>query len=222
MKHLKPILIAAIVAGVTYLPADWLLPHDHLLLAWKGAGVGLLAIWALFSLMSLDGLWIGGVLALGALGDVLIDRVGLVAGALAFLAGHLLAIGFYLRHRRNPLPRDWAGIAGGRLILIPLMAFLLTDRTTIAPATTFYAMALGGMAAAASASRFPPHRVSLGAMLFAISDLLLFAHMGPLHRSLLPVILVWPLYFAGQLLIATGVVSTLAAEREERRADLSR
>ena len=58
-------------------------------------------------------------------------------------------------------------------------------------------------------SRFPGARVGLGAALFVFSDLLIFAQMGPLAASPLPGLLIWPVYFGGQALIAWGVVRSL-------------
>ena len=62
---------------------------------------------------------------------------------------------------------------------------------------------------AASLSLFPQSRVGLGAMLFVLSDWLIFSRMGPVDLAPLPDLLVWPTYYVGQLLIATGVVQTL-------------
>lgn len=208
----KPIFIAAIIAGVTYLPADWLLPHGPVVVAWKGAGVALLALWAWLSVRGREGVWITAILALGALGDVLLEVVGLTVGALAFLAGHVIATIFYLRHRRAGAFRDLGPIALARLIVIPALAFLLPDDRSVAPGIALYATGLGAMAASAWLSRFPRNRVAFGALLFAVSDLLIFARLGPLAGSWVPGLLVWPLYFAGQALIAGGVVATLALE----------
>jgi uncharacterized membrane protein YhhN len=207
-----PLLLASIVAGATYLPAYWLLPHGPWLVAWKGAGVGLLALWARRSVPTREGVWIAAILLMGAIGDVLIDTVGLVSGAVAFLDGHVLATIFYLRHRRKePLTR-WAPIASARLTVIPVLAFSFPDDRTAAPGIALYALSLGAMAASAWMSRFPRNRVSLGALLFAVSDLLIFAKMGLLRDSIVASLLNWPLYFAGQALIAMGVVFTLKAE----------
>ena len=65
------------------------------------------------------------------------------------------------------------------------------------------------MVCAAWSSSFNRYRVGLGAVLFLASDLLIFARMGPLATSALPVLLVWPLYYFGQLLICTGVIASL-------------
>lgn len=201
------LLVAAIIVGATYLPATWLLPHGPAIIAWKGASVGLLALWAWLNLGVRAGAWITAILALGALGDVLIDAVGLTAGALAFLVGHVIATIFYLRHRRAAPWTQLAPIALGRLIVIPVLAFAFPADRSLAPGIALYAVGLGAMAASAWASDFPRNRVSLGALLFAVSDLLIFARLGPLAGSIVPDLLVWPLYFGGQGLIAVGVVS---------------
>ena len=70
------------------------------------------------------------------------------------------------------------------------------------------------MAATAWASRFPRYRTGIGAMLFLASDLFIFAGEGGTLAKSVTMWLVWPLYFAGQALIAWGVVSTLSREAE--------
>lgn len=209
----SPILLLAVIAGATYLPADWLLPHGPAIIAWKGAGVSLLALWAASRARGLDGWWIAAVLALGALGDVLIEVIGLTAGALAFLAGHVLATILYLRHRRAEPWAKAGPIALGRLLIIPVLAYLFPADRSAAPGIALYATGLGAMAASAWLSDFPRNRVSFGALLFAVSDLLIFARLGPLHGSWIPDLFVWPLYFVGQTLIAVGVVEALVARR---------
>ena len=144
--------------------------------------------------------------ALGALGDVLLDAAGMTVGAIAFLAGHLVAIALYWRHRRPVLAPTQAALAVVLLVATPVTSFALTEDLGV----TLYAFGLGAMAAAAWASRFPRYRTGIGAVLFVVSDLLIFARMGVLSDSVLPNLLVWPTYFAGQALIAWGVVTRLA------------
>jgi len=67
------------------------------------------------------------------------------------------------------------------------------------------------MAAAAWTSRFPRFVVGLGAVLFVVSDLLIFARLGPLAGATWVGFGVWTLYFGGQLLICLGVSGTLAS-----------
>jgi hypothetical protein len=72
------------------------------------------------------------------------------------------------------------------------------------------------MAAAAWLSRFPRYRVGTGAVLFVISDWLIFSRMGRFDLGLLPDLLIWPTYYAGQVMIATGIVQCLRGEQPVR------
>ena len=71
---------------------------------------------------------------------------------------------------------------------------------------------VAAMAAAAWTSRFPRYRTGIGAMMFLASDLFIFAGEGEVLPKDVTMWLVWPLYFAGQALIAWGVVRTLGKE----------
>jgi len=206
---------AAVVAGASYCLAAWCGWSGPGVIAWKGAGVALLALSAASRAASADGWLIAAVMALGAAGDVLLDAVGVTAGAAAFLAGHVVAIVLYLRNRRAALAPSQRVLG---LLVAPLtvaIAVAFTLRSGQAPTVAIYAAALGVMAAAAWTSRFPRYRVGLGAMLFVASDLLIFARAGPLAGSFVPTLLVWPLYFAGQALIASGVVGTLSQSTQQ-------
>lgn len=196
---------AALIAGVSYFFADRLTAPGALHVVWKGAGVGLLALWAASNARSSDGRLLASVLALGAAGDLLLETHGLTVGAIAFLAGHLVAIWLYLRNRRPNPSGSQRALAVGLLIGTPLVSWLLTRDAGVA----LYATGLGAMAGAAWLSRFPRYRVGVGAVLFVVSDWLIFARSGVLADSVLPKLLVWPTYFAGQALIAWGVVRTL-------------
>lgn len=171
--------------------------------AWKGAGVGLLALWAARHADMRDGWTIAVVLALGAAGDVLLETHGLVAGALAFLAGHVVAMWLYAQGRWRT---GWPIVLTSAAIL-SAASYALSPGVGIA----VYAAGLGAMAGAASLGRFPPP-VRIGAWLFVVSDLLIFARIGPLADSAIPDRLIWPTYFAGQALIAYGVVRSQAEE----------
>lgn len=209
MRKTDAIFIAALIAGTSYFWAFHALPEGALLTAWKGAGVGLLALWA--AVRGARGIAL--VLTLGALGDLLIELAGLVTGALAFLAGHLVAIRFYRRERRATLSKSQDALARYAPILVVLTAYHLPADRLLAWGIGVYALALAIMASSAWASRFSRYWVGLGAMAFVASDLLLFARLGPLNGSPVPDWLVWPLYFAGQAMIAWGVVRTPARSR---------
>jgi uncharacterized membrane protein YhhN len=201
---------AALIAGASFWSASDLALPVAAMLAWKGAGVALLALWTAIVARERNGWLLAGVMAFGAAGDVLIDGVGLIAGAGAFLMGHLIAILLYLANRRHKVNATGIAIA----LVVPILAYALTHDVT----ALLYAIGLGGMAGAAWASRFPRKMVALGALMFVASDLLIFAQVGMLAGSILARLLIWPLYFAGQALIAYGVVRTLDARK--RNEDL--
>lgn len=197
MHRVDRIFAAAVVVGASYSFAGWNGWDDAGDIVWKACGVGLLAAWA-----AVQCRWsLAAILACGALGDVLIEVAGLAAGGAAFAAGHVAAILFYRANRRARASGSQRAL--GYLIApaVLLIAWSLTGDRGVA----VYAALLGAMAGCAWLSRFPRYRVGLGAMLFVASDLLLFARMGPLSGSVVPTLFVWPLYFAGQAMIAWGV-----------------
>ena len=210
----KTVLAAAIVAGVSYLAADYLTLAPAVSLAWKGAGVGLLAVYAALSARSLDGWLICAAMAFGAAGDVLLGAAGFVVGGAAFFAGHLIAIVLYQRNQRPRL--GWRVRLGGGALMVATIAaaYLLPADRAGALGVAVYATGLSYMAVSALMSRFPWSWVGVGALMFVASDLLIFARGGPLAGGG-PWLgfAIWSLYFAGQALICVGVVRTLQAER---------
>ena len=207
------VLMLALVAGLSFYASNWLgqIPEPALW-AWKGAGVAVLAFWAALNARALDGWLIALVMAAGAAGDVLIDAVSLEAGAIAFLVGHLIAMLLYWRNIR-PSPSSSQLILA--IVLVPAViwiAWSLPADRDAAPGVALYSAGLALMGALAWISRFPRYRTGIGAMLFVASDLLIFARIGPFEQSMLPGLLIWPLYFLGQAMIAVGVVGTLRAK----------
>lgn len=205
----------AVLAGVSYSLTAWgLADGGALKAAWKTSGVALLAIWAATQARNTDGWLIAGALALGALGDLLLETHGFTIGGAAFAAGHAVAIALYLRNRRaNPSPSQ--KLLG--YLLAPatiLISALLAAPAGQALSVGAYGAFLGIMAATAWTSRFPRYRVGIGAVLFVISDLLIFSRFGVLAESAVPGLLIWPTYFAAQALIAWGVVSQLGRETD--------
>jgi uncharacterized membrane protein YhhN len=205
---LRGIFAAALLAGVSFLGAHWLGVTGVLAIVWKGSGVALLALWCALQARSFDSQLIAAVMAFGALGDVLLETSGLTVGALAFVAGHVTAIFLYFRNGR---PRITFSQCLLTALVVPLSVFiavLLVGPKDMVPIAV-YTFVVSGMAASAWISRFPRYRTGIGAMMFLASDLLIFARLGPLAGSALPGLLIWPLYFAGQVLIAWGVTQTL-------------
>jgi uncharacterized membrane protein YhhN len=201
-----PVNLSALLVGASYFATHWITVTPAIDTLWKGAGVGLFALWAALLARSVDGWLIAAALALGATGDVLIETHGLTVGAVAFLAGHIVATILYLRNRQGPL---WQ--AALILVAVTVTAWALPADRSAAPGIALYAVGLGAMFGTAAISRFPQRVLGLGAALFVFSDLLIFGRMGPMAGSALPDLLIWPTYFAGQALIAWGVVRSLRA-----------
>lgn len=200
------LFIAALAAGISYFFIRDMAWPFAALAAWKGAALALLALWAALQARGTDGWLVAATLGLGAVGDVLIES-DLIQGAIGFLAGHVVAILLYLRNRRGPL---WQ--VGAIAVAVAIAAFLLPEERSGALGVALYSLGLGAMAGAAWISRFARATVGIGALCFVASDLFLFARMGPLAGSVVPDLTVWPLYLAGQALIAWGVVTTLRRE----------
>ena len=208
---------AALLAGGSYMLAvvtGWTGPA---VIGWKGAGVALLALWAVYHALraphvSRTSLWLlAAVMAFGALGDVVIDAVGLEAGGATFAAGHLIAILLYARHRRERLTSSQRALA---LLLVPLAAVIAWSMVRGLPGAggaVGYTALVAAMAAMAWTSTFSRYRTGVGAMMFLVSDLLIFAREGGAMPALAATLLIWPLYFGGQALIARGVVDRLRA-----------
>ena len=206
----KGLLIAAIIAGFSFIASWGLGLPPAAAIAWKGSGVALLTLYAASRAKTLDGWLLTAVMAFGALGDILLETSGMIVGALAFLAGHGVAIGLYLRNRRTRLTLSQRLLAA---LLVPatvLIAFLLPSDRAAAPGIALYSLGLSLMAATAWTSRFPRYRVGLGALMFLGSDLLIFARIGPLHGQAWVGYAIWILYFAAEALICTGVAKRLA------------
>jgi hypothetical protein len=217
----RPLLLASIAAAVAYFflrDADF---PELFAVAIKGAAVALLAAYAWLRHSAPDARLITWVLGFGALGDVAVEYSQEIGGLL-FFAGHVMAIALYLRHRRAVLTPTQKAAAAFLLILTPIIAWFLPADRAEASQTALYALALGGMAAAAWASDFPRYRVGAGALLFVFSDLLIFAGMGPLANSDIPHWLIWPAYYCGQFLICVGVVQSLRKRDPELRIVSSR
>jgi hypothetical protein len=212
----RPWLLASITAATAYyfLSDNPVFEGTWGLLA-KGASVGLLALYVLLRLphdrRGLDGALLVAMLVLAAAGDVAIELDFFVGGAF-FAAAHCVSVALYLRnlHKRPSPTQKMTGAA--LLIGTPLISFLLSGQVQIA----LYASFLGAMASAAWMSHYPRYRVGTGAVLFVLSDWLIFSRTGTLNLAPLPDLLIWPLYYAGQVMIATGIVQCLRGEQPVR------
>jgi hypothetical protein len=227
----------AIMAGASYCLPAWSGWQGPAIIAWKGAGVGLLAVAAAMTALAArrqppvsrsataahkpakqslafnDALLLTAVMACGALGDVLLDAISMVAGAAWFALGHGLAMALYWRHRLHEettsptgvLTRLWPFWLGVPLSLG--ITAVLARGQPLAGFAVGYTLLVTLMAAFAWRSRFSRWLTGLGAFLFVVSDLCIFARTaGPVALQAAFGLLVWPLYFGGQALIAKGVM----------------
>ena len=214
----RPLVFASIAAALAFYylrVSPW---PELYLIPLKGAAVGLLALYLWLRHSSPDARLMAWAFAVATIGDVALEiETERMIGGLLFFAYHVLAMGVYLRNRRPQLAPTQKAAVVAMLLLTPLIGWLLPADRDQALSVALYALALGAMAASAWASVFPRYRVGAGAALFLLSDLLLFAEMGPLQGNVVPQILVWPVYYLGQLLIATGVAQTLRKRDPELR-----
>lgn len=206
----RPWLLLAISAALAFYFLRDSSIGEVWLITLKGAGVACLAIYALRRAVGPDASILAAVMMFSALGDVGIEFDLMLGGAL-FAVSHAFAIWLYRRNPREHHAPSQMMLAGTLLIGAPLISWLLSGDVMV----TLYAVTLGAMAACAWISRFPRYRVGIGAVLFVISDWLIFSELGPLDLGVIPHYLIWPLYFAGQFMIATGVVQTLRHELAE-------
>lgn len=205
----RPWLLASVVAATAfYFLRDNPVGEGTWGLLAKGAAVGLLALYALLRVprdrRGIDGALLVLALVLAAAGDMAIELDFLVGGAF-FAAAHCASVMLYLRNlRARPSPSQrMLGLA--LLLGTPVVSYFLSGQATVA----IYASFLGAMAAAAWMSRYPRYRVGTGAVLFIVSDWLIFSRMGAFDLGVLPDLLIWPTYIAGQMMIATGIVQCL-------------
>lgn len=202
----------ALAGGISFFVAVFQRLDGPAIWAWKTSGVGLLAVWAAANAREKNGWLIAAVLGFGALGDYLLDAKGLVVGAAAFAVGHVIAIILYLTNRRTQMTPSQRLLGW---LTMPATLVIVWGMLSPAPGwwhAAVYSLFVAAMAAAAWTSRFPRYRTGVGAMMFLASDLFIFAGEGGMLSKDVTMWLVWPLYFAGQALIAWGVVSTLAKE----------
>ncbi|MGN3973212.1 lysoplasmalogenase family protein [Tsuneonella sp. SYSU-LHT278] len=197
----RPWLLAGIVLAIAF----WVLSDARIgglyIIALKGASVAALAAYALARSRATAARAIAAVMGIGAAGDIGME-LDTIAGGGLFLLSHLVAIALYLKNRR-PRPARTQVAAGIALVVgVPFGAWLITRD----PLAVIYALALGSMAATAWLSRFSRYHVGAGALLFVASDLLIFARLGGVLDQGLTEWFVWPLYYAGQFMICTGVI----------------
>ncbi len=209
----RPWLLVSILAAIAYYALRDAPVGGLYLIGIKGAAVGMLAVYALLRHARRDATILTVALALAACGDVMAELDDIWADAL-FLASHLVALALYLHNRRDQPSGSQRAAGLALLLMTPAIAYTLAAIRPDASHVALYALALGAMAGAAWTSRFPRYRVGIDALLLVTAKLLLIAGNGPLLRSAFPDLAIWPLYYAGQLLICTGVIQTLRRDHQ--------
>lgn len=148
------------------------------------------------------------VMAFWALGDGLLE-LDMIWGAIAFAIGHIVSLALFLRHRRVHPVTSQKILAIALLLVAPIIAYFLPADRLWGAQAAIYTLFVAAMAAMAWNSNFPRYRVGIGAVAFVISDLLIFARMGPLAEAGWVSLAIWYLYYGGVLMVAVGVVTTL-------------
>ncbi|WP_340587651.1 lysoplasmalogenase [Erythrobacter alti] len=212
----RPYLVLSVIAALAFyylrasnLPEMYLVPI-------KGSAVGFLALYCWMRHSSKSAHLLASALVVAAIGDMAIE-FDLILGGAAFFVAHVIMIVMLLRHRRPPLEGRDSLVFIVLLLGTPFVAYFLPYDDRLSWPVTLYALALGGMAAGAWASDFPRIRVGAGAILFVVSDLLIFAGLGPLSGTQISEYLVWPIYYLGMFLLTVGVVTTLRKRDPELR-----
>ncbi|MGB3710527.1 MAG: lysoplasmalogenase [Erythrobacter sp.] len=203
----RPWLLAGLVCALAYYFL-WNNPIGELwLIALKGASIGALAVYAWQRGSGADAVLLTLSLVVTALAAMTVDLYFQI-GWLLFALAWLIASGLFLR---NLMPRSSINRRVVALVLLvgtPLAAWFLTG----AASATIYACAPALMAATGWSSRFARRHVGAGVVALVLSDLLTFSEGSAFDTGDLPDFLAWPLFYAGLLMVATGVVQSLRAE----------
>ena len=212
----RPYLVLSVVAALAFyymrvseLPEVYLVPI-------KGSAVGFLALYAWMRHSSKSAHLLAGALVAAAIGDMAIE-FGLIVGGAAFFVSHVIMITMLIRHRRPPLESQESIIFIALLLGTPFAAYFLPYDESLSLPVAIYALALGGMAAGAWASDFPRMRVAAGAILFVISDMLIFAGAGAAVRQPHTGISRLADLLPRAVLLTVGVITTLRKRDPELR-----
>lgn len=159
---------------------------------------------------------LAGALALGSLGDVLLDigPAWFTAGLGSFLVGHLLYTWLWSSHWRRPLQPTRVQRLRVTLILAACAALAATLVPRLGALTLpviFYMAAISAMAAASALAPFSSSRIFWGAVLFVFSDAVIAVHR---FHTPLPGRdwLVWSTYYAAQFAIVSGYLREAARQ----------
>lgn len=207
----RPWLLASMILAVMWI---WLqdsrLPGLYLLVL-KGAPLALLAVYAVLRHRGNDTRSLAGMLGLEAVGSALWYEVPVI-GLNAMLVAFLIGLTLFLAHRTPVMDGGRRASALALMVGTPLLCFFAADRAGVG-VPLFLGLALGGMAAAAWISTFPRSRVGVGAALIVLGVVLEIAASS---GSAMLALAAWPLFYLGNLVLATGVTGELRMRQDLR------
>lgn len=209
LAHRRPFLFISLVFGLSYPLHYFFNIPDLAIIAWKMAAVGCLALYALRNHHHGHFIILAIFLGFYALGDGLVEFY-LELGGIAFGIGHIIAIYLFSRYRRPQLSPSQIALAFAIPIITPFVAWAIVESPTESGLdAALYTFLLAVMAAMAWSSSFPRYRTGLGAILFIISDFLLFSRFKIGDDNMILNLSVWYSYYFGVFLIAIGIVQTM-------------
>jgi uncharacterized membrane protein YhhN len=172
----------------------------------KGLSVALLGLIALRERQS----FLAAALLLSSLGDIVLElgRSYFLLGLAAFLTSHLIYITLFVRHRARAKAagrQQWVFPALLAVYAIGLAVWLTPALDDMRTPVFCYIAALVAMVATASRANYRSRWVSVGAMLFLISDSLLGAGRFKLQIPWGGFV-IWTTYYLGQCGITLGVL----------------
>lgn len=207
----RPWLLGSLIAAFAY----YWMADDQIggvyLIGFKGAALGLLAIYAVLRHPGSDARLLAGVMVIAAAANIALDLYPATA-VILFFVSHIAALALFLRNRRGQPTTSQKRAATALLLLVPLISLILTQGRADSSTITIYALSLGAMAGAAWISRFPRYRVGTGGVAICLAQLLLIAALRDPRAGIAANWFLWPLYYGGQFLICTGVIQTLRGE----------
>ncbi|WP_067731920.1 hypothetical protein [Novosphingobium naphthalenivorans] len=207
----RPWLLTSVLFALAF---AWLqdsrLPGVYLMVL-KAAPLVLLGVYAVLRHKGHDTQLLAAMLAFEGIGGACIDLVE-VLGGIVMAVGFALGIGLFLTHRRPRLTVSQKGLAAALLLLTPVICQLAVHPLAQAGwAPAYFGVALGGMAACAWTSNFPRYRVGLGAIGIIAGSVVTLTSLRVVNGPGLGEIVGWPLFYLGNLIMATGVTGELRA-----------
>lgn len=209
LAHKRPFLFISLIFGLTYPLSFFINLPEPAIIIWKMGAVACLALYALRNHTRGSFAILASLLAFYALGDGLI-QFDLMWGGIAFTIGHLIAIYLFTRYRRPKLTFSQKLLAAAIPIIVPFIGWgIMQVQGEAGWDAVLYLLFISVMAALAWTSSFPRYRVGLGAIIFIISDLLIFARMGMSPEIFWLNLAIWYSYYFGVFLMTTGIVQTM-------------